>query len=78
MVSNGLGIAFMPELSLSTSIERGDICPVKLSPDLNLFRTLTVIYKKGNPLPAYLDHVLRIMYQMGLFLPERNASAQPD
>lgn len=68
MVINGLGIAFMPELSLTPAIERGDLCPVKIAPELNLARTLVVIYKEGKTLPPYLDQFLRIMRRMNLYL----------
>lgn len=67
MVASGLGIAFMPELSLSSAIDRGDICPVKIEPKLSLARTLTVIYKEKESSPPYLENILHIMKQAGLF-----------
>lgn len=63
MVTDGLGIAFMPELSLESSIRRGEICRVN-TPEISLSRTLSIIYRSSEEPPPYLDQIMQIMKQL--------------
>ena len=54
---NGIGVCFLPELSLETALSSGKVCKVPIDPPMNIRRELSIIYLKESTAP-YLQEFI--------------------
>lgn len=63
MILNGIGISFLPELSISAELAAGDLVVLRPTIDVELHRDIVVSYLKRQR-PTYLDRFLSIIQKI--------------